>query len=202
MAKRRPAEVIESYRQSQGHKTLFSFANISQAFLLLIILVASMYIAITGRPTFPTLVELKTNTPTFTPSITPTPSSTATFTFTPTETLDPENQCDCPAAATVIVIITATFSDTNTPMPLPTATTISSPTLTLIPSDTPTPTKTRTSTPSASPTPTQIIYIVKIGDTLSGIALKFNVTVEAIQALNNMDTTIIYVGQVLQIPQP
>jgi len=210
MAKRSPAEVIESYRNHQGHRTIFTFANISQALLLLIILASTVYVALTGGPEIPTLVDLKTNTPTYTPSITPTPTQTATITPTSTETPEPRNQCDCPA--TVVIVITATFSDTNTPAPLPTATETATiaftSTASLTPTDTPTPTitytPTATFTPTASvtPTPTQIIYTVKAGDTLSYIAFRFGVTVEAIQTLNNLDTTLIYVGQVLQIPRP
>ena len=44
-------------------------------------------------------------------------------------------------------------------------------------------------------------YTVQGGDTLSDIALRFGVTVESIQELNNLDTTMIYVGQILQIPR-
>ena len=64
------------------------------------------------------------------------------------------------------------------------------------------PTETPTPTASATSTSTQIIYTVQRGDTLGGIALKFGVTVEAIQTINNLDTTLIYEGQVLQIPRP
>jgi LysM repeat protein len=70
------------------------------------------------------------------------------------------------------------------------------PTVTFTPTNTPTPTA------SITPTPTQILYTVRAGDTLSGIAFRYGVTIEAIQALNNLDTTMIYVGQVLQIPRP
>ena len=62
--------------------------------------------------------------------------------------------------------------------------------------------ETRTPTPSATSTPTQIVYTVRAGDTLSDIALRFGVTVEAIQALNNLDTPLIIQGQTLQIPRP
>jgi len=204
MGKQSPAEVIESYRNRQERKSLFTFANISQVLLLLVIVASLSYVALTGGPEFPALVDLRTNTPTFTPSVTPTPTQTATITPTVTDTPEPKNQCDCPA--TVIVVITATISDTNTSEPLPTiietATTVFTPTTTFTPSDTPIPTITFTPTSSVTPTPTQIVYTVKTGDTLSGIAFRYGVTVEGIQALNNLDTTLIYVGQVLQIPRP
>lgn len=45
-------------------------------------------------------------------------------------------------------------------------------------------------------------YIVQPGDTLSEIALRFNVTVEALKALNNLTGDVIRPGQVLYLPQP
>jgi LysM repeat protein len=77
----------------------------------------------------------------------------------------------------------------------------STPTETLPPTETSIPTEMLTPTPSVTATPTQTLYIVQTGDTLGGIALRFRVTVEAIQTFNNLDTTLIYVGQALQIPR-
>ena len=82
MAKTNPANVIEAYRRRQGRKSLFTFADVSKALLLLFILASSGYALFTGGPELPALVELKTNTPTYTPSITPTPTQTATITLT------------------------------------------------------------------------------------------------------------------------
>ena len=204
MAKSNPTDVIDAYRRRKERRSHFTFGDISKILLLLIILASSLYALFTGGPELPTLVELKTNTPTNTPSITPTASQTATITLTPTETPDPDNQCDCPEPE--VIVITATFEPTSTPTSLPaateTATTVDTPTATLLPKETLTPTQTFTSTASVTPSPTQVLYTVQNGDTLGGIALRFGVTVEAIQAANNLDTTLIYVGQVLQIPQP
>jgi LysM repeat protein len=56
-----------------------------------------------------------------------------------------------------------------------------------------------TSTPEATPKP--VIYVVEEGDTLGAIALRFGVTVEAIQAANGVDDpTKLQVGQELIIP--
>jgi len=44
------------------------------------------------------------------------------------------------------------------------------------------------------------IHVVKAGDTLGGIALQYNVTVEALQEANDLDSDIIQVGQELTIP--
>lgn len=209
MAKKNPAEVIQSYRESRLSRTKFTFAFTSQIVLLLIILASTIYIAVTGGPALPTIVDLKTNTPTYTPSITPTPTQTATITATLTNTPDPESQCDCtPVEVTVIVVITATFSNTNTPESQPTSTITQIPTIahtqtiTNTPTNTFTPTSTYTPRPSETPTPTQTIHTVRYGETLGSIALKYGVTVEAIQAANNLNTTLIIEGQQLQIPRP
>lgn len=195
MAKSSPADVIDAYRRRQQRRLPFTFADISKALLFLIILATSLYIFLTGGPDLPNLVELKTNTPTFTPSITPTVTPTATITSTPTKTPDPEKQCNCPSP--VIVVVTATFGATNTPLLLPTETV----TIVAPPTSTSEQVETPTLTETPLPTPTQILYTVQRGDTLGGIALKFGVTVEAIQSLNNLGTTMIYLGQVLQIPK-
>jgi LysM repeat protein len=196
MAPGSPADVIDAYRRRKERRSPFTFGDISKALLFLIILASSGYILVAGAPELPTLIELKTNTPTYTPSITPTASQTATVTSTPTETPDPENQCNCPSP--VILVVTATFGATNTTFPLSTetASVAVSLTSTLVPAETLTPTDTQ------PPTPTPILYIVQPGDTLSDVALKFGVTIEAIQTLNNLSTTMINIGQVLQIPVP
>ncbi|MBN1454403.1 MAG: LysM peptidoglycan-binding domain-containing protein [Anaerolineales bacterium] len=204
MVKNSSADVIEAYRRRQGRRFPFTFADISKGLLLLIILASTIYVLLSGGPKLPTLVKLKTNTPTLIPSITPTASPTATITLTPTETLKPDDQCNCPSPE--ILVVTATFGPTDTPMPLPSATetaTISfTPTETLPPTKTSIPTKTPTPTASITSTPTQILYTVQNRDTLGGIALRFGVSVEAIQAANNLDNTMIYAGQILQIPKP
>ncbi len=198
MAKSSPTDVIDAYRRRQERRFPFTFADISKALLFLIMLASSVYVLLTGGPKLPTLVELKTNTPTFTPSITSTPSPPSTITPTPTETQNPDNQCNC--SSPEIIVVTATSGTTDTPLPFPTAT--GTATTAFTPSATLPPTETFTPTDTLTPTPTQVLYTVRTGDTLSSIALRFGVTVEAIQSLNNLDSTLIYVGQVLQIPRP
>ena len=72
------------------------------------------------------------------------------------------------------------------------------------PARTPSPTPSRP--PTASPTPTfqnGVSYTVVSGDTVSGIAQRFGVTVEAIATANRLnDPTAISIGQVLVIPDP
>lgn len=208
MAKSRPEDVIDAYRKRQGRKSFFTLSDITKALLFLIMLAALLYVLFTGAPDLPVLIELKTNTPTLSPTITSTPTNTATVTQTetptrtPTETPDPDNQCDCPSP--VIVVVTATFSASDTPTVRPRAsiTTTLQSTKTATLTKTPLPTDTRTPSPSPTATPTQIVYVVQAGDTLSDIALRFGVTVEAIQTLNNLETTFIYQGQELLIPAP
>ncbi len=88
-------------------------------------------------------------------------------------------------------------------IPLPTP----SPTLEmpLVPSPTatatPTPTPTLTPTPDVSPTPMPPqSYVVKEGDTLGGIALQFDITVQELKDFNNLTSDLIGQGQTLYIP--
>jgi LysM repeat protein len=54
-----------------------------------------------------------------------------------------------------------------------------------------------------TPTPTPIVYVVQAGDSLSGIALKFDLPVEALAEANGIeDPNVIKVGQELIIPGP
>ena len=53
---------------------------------------------------------------------------------------------------------------------------------------------------SSEDTGTTGTYIVQAGDTLYGIANKFNTTVDAIRKLNNLTSDILSIGQVLKIP--
>lgn len=55
--------------------------------------------------------------------------------------------------------------------------------------------------PTAGPTRTPERYIVREGDTLSSIALAFNVSVEAIAAANGIEQSgMLFIGQELAIP--
>ncbi len=66
----------------------------------------------------------------------------------------------------------------------------------------PTPQPTFTSAPpTATPIPEAIIYVVRYGDTLSGIAGRFGVTVAELMTANNLRNTTIYANQRLVIPQ-
>ena len=106
------------------------------------------------------------------------------------------------AAPAVLVEPTATPSPTptatSTPSPTPTRSATPTPTRTATP--TPTPTRTVTPTVTPSPTSTSFFYTVVSGDTLSGLAVRFNRTVSAIRAANNLTSDLIRIGQRLLIP--
>ncbi len=78
-----------------------------------------------------------------------------------------------------------------TPMPSPTP--IAPATSTVLP------------TPAVPPTvtPVTVDYTIQEGDTLYGIAIQYNTTVEAIRAANGLDeNAILQVGQTLKVPEP
>jgi LysM repeat protein len=100
-----------------------------------------------------------------------------------------------PATQVAVVVVTAappalTLPPTGSVEP----TTAASPTLApTAPSPTP--------APVATPKPTFRTYVVKSGDTLSGIATRYHTTVSALAALNHIsDPSKLHVGQVLLIP--
>jgi LysM repeat protein len=126
------------------------------------------------------------DTPTYTPTLTPTPSRTPTPTATP--------------------LATNTPLPTDTPLPTPTSTplpptpvrspTVATPRATTVAAATPTSTATPT-------TPSLQTYTVRPGETLSEIAARFGVTVEALAEANNItNPALIRAGQVLIIPIP
>lgn len=100
------------------------------------------------------------------------------------------------AAPAVLVEPTATATPSATPSVTPSAT--PTPTRTA----TPTPTATRTATPTPTPTASTGVrtYTVVSGDTLSRIAARFGVTVNAIKLANNLTSDTIKLGQKLVIP--
>lgn len=62
---------------------------------------------------------------------------------------------------------------------------------------------TPTPIPTPTPSPTPIIYVVQPGDTLYSIALKYGVSVSALQEANGItDPALLQIGQELVIPAP
>ena len=71
----------------------------------------------------------------------------------------------------------------------------------VIATPTPEPTPTATPIPRPTPTPTATVYVVQSGDTLSGIAARFNVTVDdLVQANRIVNPDALQVGQEITIP--
>lgn len=126
--------------------------------------------------------------PTDTPVPEPSATSTVEAVGLPTETVVPGLVAERPMP-------------TATPEPSATATT--APTLTATATQTPIPTATFTATPTPAPTLDALSYTVQSGDTPSGIAKRFSVTVDELLAANDLspaDATRIRAGTVLVIP--
>ncbi len=174
-----------------------------------------------GKP-LNTLFATKTPTPTqtFTPTITPIPTDTPTITSTATTT--PTVTPSAPFTYTVqegdslskivdkfgldengikLILLLNPFSQegaTNSINPA-TQTVYPGQQITIPNPDLPLPTS--TPVPPSLPRGTKISYVVESGDTLAGIASKFNSTVDDIVKANNLaDANAIYVGELLQIP--
>jgi LysM repeat protein len=80
------------------------------------------------------------------------------------------------------------------------------PTLILTPyatvTPTPTPTPLQSPTPTTTPTPETDTYVVKAGDTLSGIAARYGISTRDLMRLNGLsDGDLLTVGQKLKVPK-
>jgi LysM repeat protein len=104
----------------------------------------------------------------------------------------------------VLLILALIACRRQTPAPLPTQPLASTPT----PTQTTRPSATSTTLATVTPilpgaTATPIIHVVKRGDSLSGIAFKYDVAIEALVEANGIaDTNVIRIGQELIIPGP
>ena len=93
-------------------------------------------------------------------------------------------------------------SPTPTPSPTPVPAT---PTPSAMPSATPSPTPVPSAEPTRTPkpVPTPLVHVVTRGETLTGIAAQYGVTVAAIRKANGIkDPNLIHVGDHLVIPRP
>ena len=110
-----------------------------------------------------------------------------------------------PAASSPVPSATAVASPSPSPSPTASPSPSPSPSSSPIPSPSPSPSPSPAPKPSASPSPSlpapTRTYTVQAGDTLIGIAARFDTTVAILQALNGIDDArFIRTGQVLKIP--
>jgi LysM repeat protein len=101
-------------------------------------------------------------------------------------------------AAVVLMILL--FQERAQPAGSPTAVPVA--TLALVPSDEATTAPTASpAAPTATSTPAPLLYVVQPGDTLSGIAQAFGVSLQDLVAVNNIaNPNLLHVGQVLIVP--
>ena len=213
--------VIEAYRKRQ---------QMGQKAPMIIMIIAAIVIVVGGallifyllrpgdKPLFPprttdtptpTLTATFTLTPVPTNTPTETPSPTVTETLSPTVTATPTGPFEYTVAENDTLSSIAAQFDTDLATILALNPQIDPATLIIRVGDKiliPAP---DTQLPSATPLPegigsgTVIQYTVVSGDTLEGIAARFNSTVEAIMAIadNNLtNANDIFVGQILKIP--
>jgi LysM repeat protein len=141
------------------------------------------------------------------------PTGAAAIVGTPTAKPSPSPTAQLLAKATSTAVPTPTPTPIAAPTPTPSPAASPSPT----PSATPPPTSTATATATVTPTPTPAppaptptstptrprTYVIQPGDTLIGIASKFNISVQQLADLNHIsDPNLIYAGAVLQLPPP
>ncbi|HSJ55556.1 MAG TPA: LysM peptidoglycan-binding domain-containing protein, partial [Anaerolineae bacterium] len=140
----------------------------------------------------PTYYVAPTATPLYSPTPPPTPTLPPNYTEHTVKEGDVVSTIAKEYGATTSAILKANGLKANTILhvgqkliiPLPIANTL-----------------TPTTTPTPSPTP--FVYTIKSGETLSVIAKRYNTTVEALMAANNIvDATRINVGTKIQIVQP
>ncbi len=174
-------------------------------------------------PGKPINLLLATETPTPTATFTPTNTSTPTSTSTPTETptVTPTATFSAPFTYTVqdgdyLALIAEKFTLGDNAIPLmlllnpyneETGIGIDPTTLNVVPGQVILLPNPGMQLPTATPVPpdlrsgTLIPYTIQAGDSLGGIAILFNSTIEAIIAENKLDNpNALFVGQVLQIP--
>lgn len=206
--------VIDAYRRRQksARRTplligIAAFLLVVGAALLIFWLIGDVKLPQISLFASDTPTPTETATPSNTPTVTATATDTPTETATPTETLTPtasgpfiyevqegDNLWDLSVRFNVdlLVLITINNLDPNNPtIQVGQKLTIPAPDTTL-----PTP----TDIPSNLPRGTKINYQVQSGDSLLGIALKFNSTIEDIKEENDIENeNDIKVGQILVI---
>ncbi|MDJ0755606.1 MAG: LysM peptidoglycan-binding domain-containing protein [Ardenticatenaceae bacterium] len=107
-----------------------------------------------------------------------------------------------PAAVPVVWVLSPTAQATSEILPSPTTTPSPSATLTATPEISPTPTITPTPLPTNTPQPPRT-HTIESGQTLVGLALLYDLTLDSIFNLNNFNNeTLVFAGQEVLIPWP
>lgn len=210
MSKNSAQDVISSYRKRQQ---MGPFIGGALAVILAIVGILILVLWLTGGNR-PAISLFATKTPTATATFTPTPTTpTATATMTATVTMTPTVTATATPSGPFEYVVqegencfdiaTKFNADINVLISLNPA---YGATCAIKPNDVlliPLPDQelpTATSLPTNLARGTKINYTVVLGDSLGGLAVRFNSTVEAIQAENKLEGIDIFAGQVLVIP--
>ena len=115
----------------------------------------------------------------------------------PTPDIDATVQAAVRATLTAWPTATAVPAPTRAPTDTPTEGSAATPTETSAPTEAPmptvppgptnTPAPTATQGPEPTPTPTPLVHVIQPGETLSGIAIEYGVSLEALQAANDIE---------------
>lgn len=213
--------VIESYRKRRQQNQAFIIWGGAALLILIGIILLVIWLLGPSKPLsglFAT--ETPTPTPTFTPTNTPVPTETATVTATSTETPTPtqsapysyivqegdflatiaENENLGPDGVALILLLN-NFTEDGANFSINPATQVVYPGQEILLPNPGMELPTATTIPADLSRGTILTYTVQAGDTLAGIAVLFNSTVDDIIAENELDDpNAIFVGQQLDIP--
>jgi LysM repeat protein len=118
----------------------------------------------------------------------------------PTHTPSPAIERAVPSPVIRIVLPTSTPHPTRTPV-TPATRLATAPSLRA--ASTSTPTASLQPPPTATPTTQILSHVIQRGENLTGIALQYGITIQAIVEANNLgNPDLIYIGQKLLIPVP
>lgn len=214
------SSIISSYRKRRQQSTIVFVYGAAGLLILAGLALLIIWLAGPSKP-LNGLFATDTPTPTITPSPTNTLPPTETPTITSTATLTPTLTPSAPFLYTVqegdsLTVISDKFGlgdkgiplllllnpyDAKTGIGIDPATQIVYPGQQITVPNPGMPLPTATPIPPNIPRGTKVDYVVQAGDSLAGIASKFNSTVDDIVKTNNLqDANAIFVGQLLQIP--